>query len=50
MDESTPQDQAPPPGQNDDENAQEQGFDPEQVENDPSHDPPISELKDMKGA
>jgi hypothetical protein len=35
----------PPPGQ--DEEGKE--FDPGQVEQDPSHEPPVAELKDLKG-
>jgi hypothetical protein len=48
MDEKTEQEQA---GGDQDEPGTEpaQEFDPDEVENDPSQNPPISELKDLKG-
>ena len=50
MDETTRHDDAEPtPSQ--DEEGQEHApeFDPEQIENDPSQNPPIEHLKDLKG-
>lgn len=39
----------PPPGQDEQGKEHDLEFDPQQVENDPSQNPPIPELKDMKG-
>lgn len=39
----------PPPGQGEEGKEHDLEFDPEQVENDPAHNPPVPELKDLKG-
>ena len=39
----------PPPGQDEEGKEHDLVFDPAQVENDPAQNPPISELKDLKG-
>jgi hypothetical protein len=39
----------PPPGQGEEGKEHDLEFDPDQVENDPSHNPPVPELKDLKG-
>ena len=53
MNEKTPQDNAegePASGQDGEDQDQDREFDPAEVENDPSQNPPISELKDLKGS
>jgi hypothetical protein len=52
MSEKTPQDNAgsePATGQDGESQDQDREFDPAEVEQDPSQNPPISELKDLKG-
>jgi hypothetical protein len=52
MDETTPQDSAenePSTGETGADQDRDREFDPAEVEKDPSQDPPISELKDLKG-
>jgi hypothetical protein len=39
----------PPPGQDEEGKEHDLEFDPAQVERDPSHEPPVGELKDLKG-